>query len=201
MSVRYVLLLLTAICVAVPAWAQTTFSGTVNTATAVTAISTSGCQTAIGVDDAAGFATGDRILVIQMQDAASGGPCGLFDLATIASVSGNVLTVRERLAHTYDLSGAVQVVRVATATNAIVTGTISPLPFNGRIGGVVVFEVSGTLELRAAITATGAGFRGGVAAPGNAPCSIMTLIGPNGSADLARRGEGIVFCPPATGSG
>ena len=201
MFVRYVLLLLTMIIVGVPTWAQTTFSGIVNSATTVTSISTNGCQTTISVGDASGLTVGDRILIIQMQDITPGGPSGLFDFATIASVSATTLTLRERLAHTYDLSGTVQVVRVATATDAIVTGTISPLPFNGQIGGVVVFEISGTLELRADIQATGMGFRGGIVVQGSAPCSIMTLVGPNGSADLARRGEGIVFNPPATGSG
>ncbi len=73
--------------------------------------------------------------------------------STVAATSGGA----GRSVATY------QVVRVPQFNNLTVTasGEITPEPWNGRSGGIVVLDVGNQLNVSGAIRATGLGFRGG----------------------------------------
>ncbi|MFM7387447.1 MAG: gliding motility-associated C-terminal domain-containing protein, partial [Bacteroidota bacterium] len=93
---------------------------------------------------------------------------GKFELAEVRSVAGaNSISLMCPLVNNYTVAGRVQVVRVPRFVNLTVNSNTSVIPtsWNGTIGGVVALEVDGNLTLNAngSISATGAGFRGGVA--------------------------------------
>lgn len=149
-------------------------SGMINHYASVLAIDQ--CTARIDVSDTTGFRTGETIILIQMKGAAISGAnnagfgtitnlngAGQFERVVIDSVTAGALFARYQLLHGYDLSAAVQVVTVPQYTNAIVTDTLRPLPWNGTIGGVLALSVENTLTLDAPIVADGTGFRGGAA--------------------------------------
>jgi gliding motility-associated-like protein len=144
--------------------------GVINIYTPVTAIQ---CNE-ISVGSSAGFSAGDRILVIQMQGATldstntsafgsviSYNNCGNYEFATIASITGNIISTQFSLLKSYSVPGRVQVIRVPQYVNANVTSSLGCQAWNGTTGGVLVLEVSNTLSLNADIDVSGKGFRGG----------------------------------------
>lgn len=156
-------------------------SGIINTYTAVTNIPVcnpcSNTCNYVDVTSTAGFAVGDKVLVIQMKGATtdlsntatfgtiqSVGNGGLYEYKTIASLTGSTLTFTSTLYNTYDVPGLVQVVRVPQYVNANVTAKLTAQPWNGATGGILVFDVSGTLTLNADVDVTALGFRGGIGA-------------------------------------
>ena len=151
---------------------QTPISGIINQYAAVTGIEA--CAGRLTVDDAAGFAAGQSILIIQMQgaiidesnSAAFGnlldlGEAGRYERATIQSVAGDDLFLEELPLNAYDLSGRVQVVSLPVYQSAIVTAPLTAAPWNGSTGGVLALEVIDTLTLHASLSVEGQGFRGG----------------------------------------
>jgi hypothetical protein len=166
------------------AHAQTNIGGVINTYTKVTnATNACGCPSTncgqITVASAAGFSAGDKVLLIQMKGArvdttnsAQHGSvlnlfsAGNYEFATIASISGTVITTTYSLKETYFTSAwskdsaCVQLVRVPVyAGDVNVTSTLMPQAWNGSSGGVLALEVGGTLTLQANISADGKGFR------------------------------------------
>ena len=152
--------------------AQTNISGTINSYAAVQDFDT--CTGDVTVSDATAFATGDKVMIIQMKgasvvaenNAAFGtvtdlGDCGLYELSTIANVVGNVISLEFALINTYDIAGKVQIVRVATYDAATVMGDLTAQDWDGATGGIIALEVETVLTLNADINADGAGFRGG----------------------------------------
>ncbi len=161
-------------------------SGVVNTYYPGTANALAGAST-INVGTARGapaLAPGDLVLVIQMQDgvnAANFGntlagygnaasTAGTHEYAFVLTFAGNVITLSAPLVNSYrnaQAAGAArqtfQVVRVPQYSVATVPGanTVTPLPWNGTSGGIVAFDVAGTLDLSGTINASGHGFRGG----------------------------------------
>lgn len=92
---------------------------------------------------------------------------GKFELAEVRSVAGNAtINLMCPLVNSYTSSGRVQVVRVPRFVNLTVNAntSITASPWNGTTGGVVAVEVDGQLTFNAngVISASGAGFRGGV---------------------------------------
>jgi hypothetical protein len=205
--------------------AQTLISGTVNTYAPVTAIGInaggSDCNSAswtIGSTRGAAtpFATGDLVLVIQMQGATpnlanndnfglventltTNSPlnnAGNYEFNRIFSIAGNTVVFEKPIANIYDLPGRVQLVRVPEyLTGATVTAQLTAAPWDGSSGGVIALVVDGTLTLNAAtgINASGTGFRGGADDPTGSGCQ-------NGVANrrlnltsniTANKGEGI----------
>ena len=152
---------------AAPAFAV---SGILNSYASVSAISGS----VLTVSTTGGFNAGDRVLVIQMQgasvdtsdtpshgDITSYNAAGTFEYGTIASVGAGSLTLSTSLSNTFQTTGKVQVVRVATYGSVTVDGTVSAPPWNGLIGGVIAIDASTTLTLSADVSASSLGFRGG----------------------------------------
>ncbi|NJK46687.1 MAG: hypothetical protein HC933_22735 [Pleurocapsa sp. SU_196_0] len=88
----------------------------------------------------------------------------------MASISGSAITLRDNLQYDYNTAGATatetrrsfQVIRVNQNSNLTLPGDRSVIPWNGSTGGVIVFDVAGTLNFNGAkINADAAGFRGG----------------------------------------
>ena len=155
-------------------YAQTNIGGTINIYTPITAIATSSCTNQLAVQNSVGFSVGDRVLIIQMKGAtinqtntASFGnilsinDAGNYEFGTILAINGTAISLVNNLMNSYTISGKVQLIRVPQYTNATVTSTLTALPWNGTIGGVLVLEVSGNLTLQANINTDGDGFRGG----------------------------------------
>ncbi|MGE0331994.1 MAG: beta strand repeat-containing protein [Ramlibacter sp.] len=163
-----------------------TLSGVVNTWYPGTANALAGATT-INVGTARGataLASGDLVLVIQMQDgvnAANFGAtlpgygnaastAGTYEYAFVLTFAGNVITLSAPLVNSYrnaQTAGAArqtfQVVRVPQYSAATIpaANTVTPLPWDGTSGGIVAFDVAGTLDLSGTINASGYGFRGG----------------------------------------
>jgi hypothetical protein len=140
------------------------------------------------------LAVGDLLLIIQMRGAtldpndpndatwgnvpaANLGNAGNYELAGVAGISGNVITLGCALQKSY--SGPIptdagvtvtraQVVRVAQYTTLTINGGASIIasPWNGAVGGVVAVHASNTLQLNGTINVTGQGFHGGATHPG-----------------------------------
>ncbi|MBL0140674.1 MAG: DUF11 domain-containing protein [Betaproteobacteria bacterium] len=136
------------------------------------------------------IAAGDLLLVVQMQDAAisstnsaayggSGGGqgyttlnnAGLYEYVTATGpVSGGLVPLAAPLAYTYSHAAAnaaqgqrrFQVIRVPQYSSATLTGTVTAPTWDGATGGVVAFDVAGTLNWGGQIVdVSGRGFRGG----------------------------------------
>lgn len=185
--------------------AQATIGGTINICTPVTSI---GCNQ-LSVASAAGFAAGDRVLVIQMKGAAidtANAPqfgniiqynnSGNYEFATIASVSGNTIYLNFSLVNTYSVPGLVQLVRVPQYANVTVSPVLSCPAWNGSTGGVLVLEASGILTLNADIDVSGKGFRGGTQCTnpdGNCGSGYSDYYYAVSSGFGAEKGEGIAM--------
>lgn len=188
--------------------AQTdSISGVLNRYAAVLSVDT--CTGRIGVNDTAGFRAGEKILLIQMQGAAVStdnnagfgqinalNAAGQFEQCVLDSIAPGAFYLRNRLRHSYQISGKIQVVTLPDFSAAVVTDTLRPKFWDGATGGVLAFSVENTLTLHAPVLADGAGFRGG--SPFVAPVNNCTwLIGesdyyyPAGNWRGAFKGEGI----------
>ena len=200
-----------ALLCAVSVYAQTNISGVINTYTSVTSIPvcnpcTPTCNTLV-VASAAGFAATDKVLIIQMKGATASTAAtatfgsvsnydnaGNYEFAIISSIAGTTLTFSSSLTNTYDVAGLVQVVRIPVYTAATVTAALTAQAWNGITGGILVFEVTGTLTLNANIDVSGRGFRGGSALSNgfSYPCGLTDYYYTGTTFDnAASKGEGI----------
>jgi len=123
----------------------------------------------------------------------SNDPVGRFELAKVASVVSNTLTLTQPLLYSYP-ANVTQVVRVPQYINVTVngSGSILPRPWDGLTGGVIAFLATGTVTVSTNIDSTSKGFRGGQATrdtSGATSCSSLDQP-PNMG---ARKGEGIVW--------
>ncbi|ADO75811.1 conserved uncharacterized protein [Stigmatella aurantiaca DW4/3-1] len=142
-----------------------------------TLLSTGGVAGAreLAVSDASGFTAGELVLLHPSSGVtpvpASGaqapvdlslGPVGRFEFARVASVSGTVVTLTAPLLHDHPAPGT-QVVSVPEYTSVQVAekATLRAAPWDGKVGGLLVFLVTGTLTNEGSITVAGMGFRGG----------------------------------------
>lgn len=153
---------------------QTQISGIINRYAAINNINY--CTSTLSVNNAAGFAPGDRVLILQMKGAiinATGtsafgsitnlGAAGKYEWATVQSVTANNIRVQFALVNNYDITGNVQLVWVPRYTDAVITGPLSAPAWNGSVGGVLAMQVSGTLTFNDDTDLSATGFRGGVA--------------------------------------
>ncbi|MNU89336.1 hypothetical protein D3C71_791700 [compost metagenome] len=211
MILRLLMLLISVFWSATDASAQ--ISGVINIYTPVIQINCNSIQ----VVNPSGFNPGDKVLIIQMKGATidtsnsqnfgniiSYGGCGRYEFATISSINGSTITLPFALVHTYDASGAVQLIRVPQYTNITVTDTLRAQAWNGSTGGVLVMEVSGTLTLNAPISVSGQGFRGSIGcANPNGSCitNYWDYFYPVSSGFGAQKGEGITNPPTGMDGG
>jgi len=97
-----------------------------------------------------------------------------------------------------DLRRAYQVIRVPQYSSATVTGSLIAARWNGNTGGVIAFDVTGTLTINGSIDVAGRGFRGGgaVDASANYPSNAGIFRAALGSFDAGgTKGEGIAGTP------
>ncbi len=138
-------------------------SGTVTIdSIAAGATGTSG-QTTLTLSTGTGFATGQTILIHQSQ----GTNAGNWERATVASVSGAVLTLQQPLQHTYTSTGTnnhAQAIVVPQYTNVTIPSgqTLTAAAWNGTTGGILAFDATGTVSVAGSMTMKGRGYRGGV---------------------------------------
>jgi hypothetical protein len=183
-----------------------TVSGIINSYAAIIAASGVGA-TSVTVDSNTGFSAGDLVLVwrtagysgatagAQTAIDLSSAPVGSFEFARIASFSSAIdITFTNPLVNAYPASGA-QVVRVPEYVNVTINGAVTPLPWDGTKGGIVVFFATGSVTISGggSISANGTGFRGGVAynnSGGSAGGSANDLA-PSGNPPGGSKGEGI----------
>ena len=159
---------------------------------------------------------GDLVLVMQMQDSANGANAGLHEYATIISIAGNSITLNRPLTNTYvqDVGNApirvrtYQVIYVPQCASATVAAantvsadrwTINTANGHGT-GGVVAFDVAGSLAINGTVTVAGAGFRGGMGINGSANRAGGLFNDANYAFDIAAvngalKGEGTLGTP------
>ena len=199
-----VLLLLSAMA---PATAQTV----INAYARVTAQS----GTALTLSNLSGtFSAGDEALLLQMQDDVIGAntannasfgnlssiqSAGLYERVTLTAAGPTSATLSAVPSATFHYSANTRVQLVSfpdlgAGGNFTTTTSLGALAWNGNVGGVLAFRVSGTLTLAHALTADGRGFRGGLpnATSNFVTCDATTYVD-NGSLYpyYAFKGEGI----------
>lgn len=160
-----------------------TISGVVNSYARVTAINTT--TNVVTIDNINGsivdFDAGKKVLLIQMKGATIDGSntatfgnitsynnAGNYEMASIQFLNdlggGSFEITLNNINRAYTPGSSVQVVSVPQYTNVTVNGTVTPAAWSDTqgTGGVVTFEVSGTLTLDANIDVSAQGFGGGI---------------------------------------
>jgi hypothetical protein len=129
----------------------------------------------VTLENITGLSVGDKVMIIQMKGAtitttnnstfgniSSLGNAGKYEFSTICGFLNNTVVLSNHLLNSYDVS-MIQVIRVPVYTNAEVTGTLTAQAWDAAtgVGGVLAFEVTGTLTMNANIHTDGAGYKGG----------------------------------------
>ncbi|MEO6168661.1 MAG: T9SS type B sorting domain-containing protein [Chitinophagales bacterium] len=187
---------------------QTTLSGIVNNYWEV--ISVDFCNNRVALPAiAVGIANGDKVMLVQMTgatidqaDAATYGTvidylgAGNYEFLTVSDVNNNIITFKETIIRSYDaFNGKVQMVSVPQYTDADIVSDVTAPAWDGKTGGVIAFQASGSVTMNANIDVTGKGLRGGAvqhhngcfgtgAGSVNYRCDVIDLCGGN-------KGEGI----------
>ncbi|MBS1561093.1 MAG: hypothetical protein JSS89_05770 [Bacteroidetes bacterium] len=193
--------------------AQTRISGVVNIYTPVLSIPVM-CSQDIVVEQPYGFKPGDRVIIMQMKgatinttdapqfgDLVTLGSCGNLEFGSIKAVNGNVITLVARLVNAYDVNSSVQLIRVAEYVNVIISGTVRAKPWDGRTGGVVAIEASGTVTFQADIDASACGFVGGLRSINYATCSRTGYVYTMATGYGAQKGDGVTAMATAYEAG
>lgn len=157
------------------------------------------------------FAAGEQIVVMQMQDNVIGSNtsnnssfgsvstianAGIYEFATINSVAGMPasLTITGSLVNTYNTSATASVQIISfnklSTTHYTTSSNITGVAWNGSVGGVVAFQVGGTLTLANSVSADGLGFRGG-SLNTNYEVTCEPNVYDTSSSNYAYKGEGI----------
>ncbi|MBW8052047.1 MAG: hypothetical protein FVQ77_17235, partial [Cytophagales bacterium] len=185
---------------------QTNIAGIINSYTKVTAINSSN---SIAVISTAEFSAGDKAFLIQMKGATiddtsntsdfgniiSYNNTGNYEFAIIDSINGDTIIFQDTLLRQYDPAGLVQLITLPEFcnNNVNVTGTLTAAPWDGNIGGVLVFE-TGVVTLNANIDVSGKGFRGGTASiNGGFSCDHTDYFYTMASTRSGQKGEGIAI--------
>jgi gliding motility-associated-like protein len=176
------------------------------------------CKNILTVGNAAAYNIGDTVLLIQMKGAvidssntAAFGTVtdykstGNYEYNYVKSKAGNQIELKNKILRTYEIpNGKVQLIRVPYYQNYSTTNTLTCLPWDGTIGGVLVFNVNNTLTLNNDIDVSGRGFRGGRAENFNTAatnCNSNNFFYPLGNVLGAAKGEGIADISIAKQSG
>ena len=169
-------------------FSQTSISGIINRYSRVTSI---GKDNVIvnDVNQFSQFSPGDTVLLIQMKGVriysgeenfygtpeSSYGPSGMHEFLIIHSVepSINKITFTNTIVNsTFNIEGAVQLIRVPSYDYAVVDKTLTCQPWDSvsKTGGVLSLIAGKTLSLNANIDVSGKGFIGGAAIAGLGIC-------------------------------
>lgn len=200
---HYTLILLWLLLPALPykVYAQSNISGVVNIYTPVTGFSD--CN-GIDVLSSTGFSVGDVALIIQMQGAqidesntSAFGTitdyhnAGNYEIIHIVDIIGNTVYYEFQLLNQYDLGGKVQLITIPQYTDVTITDTLTAAPWNGTIGGVLIFEASGSVQLNEVIDVSGKGFRGGDTNDYYQACHVTDYFLDAATEQAGGKGEGI----------
>lgn len=152
--------------------AQTQISGIINDYSKVNAVDIP-CNY-VTAQNPEYFSMGDRVLLIQMKGATidpantaafgnilSIGDAGNYEFNEIVYIDVDKLYMKYTMRPYTAPSGLVQVIRVPQYTDVEINGILTAKAWDGNIGGVLVFEASGTVTMNADIDVSGLGFRGG----------------------------------------
>ena len=194
------------------------FTVAVNTAyssLATVRITTLGASAAAGattltLSSTAGIASGDVLMVYQAQGATISdvdtaaygavsalGNAGRFELVSVLGVVGSTVTLSPACGVAplrFSYANASQVIRVPQYGNLTVSAgaTLSATQWNGSTGGVMPLLVQGNFIVNGAVSASGAGFRGGVLDNVTSANGLdVPLFRGNSNANGAEKGEGI----------
>jgi gliding motility-associated-like protein len=163
------------------------------------------CNNSIIVSDPTIFTSGSRALIIQMKGAVIDtsntvsfgnivdiANAGNYEFVDVVDVIGNNIQVANVLLNEYSVDGLVQLITVPQYSNINIIDNLTCLPWDGQIGGVLVFESNGVVSLDGVIDVTEKGFRPGTSSI-NAPfsCSQQNYFYPLGSTFGGTKGEGI----------
>lgn len=194
----------------------TNISGTVNSYAFVTDVDTANNSLIMeNAGAASAFTLNDLVLIYQTQGAAINQTntaafgtitglrgAGSFELARVCAVTGAEIVMESKLTQTYYDSTAakfrIQLVKVASYTDARITGTLTADPWNGKTGGIIALSVIDSLYIDGTIDVSEIGFRGGEQEVYSGPtCNAFnnstgyfyasTTVQPSG----AKKGEGI----------
>ena len=119
----------------------------------------------------AAFSDGDTVIIIQMNGAEFGenrtaqvsniNNAGKYEFIIINNINGSTIVFNSVLARNYDNGQAIQMVKVSTRENMVLSGNYTADPWNGETGGVFALMVHDTLFMNGTIDVSGQGFRGG----------------------------------------
>lgn len=161
------------------------------------------------------FNADDQVILIQIQAATIGvtnnsvtfgsvgsiSTAGVYEVLEVLSVSRTAgqltsVVVKDPAANAFDLSDNARLQLVTFPKlddpDFTTTGVITAPAWNGNFGGIVAFQVAGTLELRHTIHADGRGFRGGVrSADHGASNDCDNSVFRSNSSNHGEKGEGI----------
>jgi gliding motility-associated-like protein len=166
------------------------------------------CKNTLTVDATTGFGVGDTVLLIQMKGAtidttntpAFGSAltyngAGNYELNTIESIVGNVVTLHYNMARTYDIpNGKVQIVRVPFYQNYTINSPHTCDPWDGSKGGVFIINVANTLTMNDSIGVSSKGFLGaGTLSLGNNTCNETSYFYAGPTNKGANKAEGITI--------
>jgi gliding motility-associated-like protein len=166
------------------------------------------CKNILTVGNAATYNVGDTVLLIQMKGAvidstntASFGTitdyksAGNYEFNYVKSKTGNQIELKNKILRTYEIpNGKVQLIRVPYYQNYSTSSTLTCLPWDGTIGGVLVFNVANTLTLNNDINVSGKGFKGGNSLNQfntSLTCFFNDFTYPAGTINAAAKGESI----------
>ena len=90
-----------------------------------------------------------------------------------------------------------QIIRVPQYSNLVLSKDIKTPPFNGKAGGIIAFDVSGTMDFNGFIVdASARGFRGGYGPVGNSEGNVNGIyVIPSSDSRSVGKGEGIAGTP------
>jgi hypothetical protein len=159
-------------------------SGIINNYMYVTDATDTAGSTTLNVDSAMWFMPGDKVLILQTQ---GGSAPGSYEFKTISSVTGTSVTLSSGLTNSYSsgspntaATGGV-VTQIVSApqwsfnVNIPASSTVTPNPWNGKMGGVVTFSTIGNISVAGTLSATGFGFRGKLAT-NTISCGSMVTV-------------------------
>ncbi len=121
----------------------------------------------VRVANTAGYAVGNEVLLITMQDANTvGNLVGRYEYRTISSISLDTLRFTQNISNSYIATATLkhQVVKVPQYTNVTINsgGVLTCAAWNGTVGGVLALKATGLITVNAggSINANGKGYRG-----------------------------------------